>query len=481
MTLLPAPLLQPLSESLAARFGLNFPAERWDDLQRGLAAAAAARGEADVAAYARHLLADPLTPEDNEALAASLTIGETYFFREKPGLEALERHILPRLIAARADGPRRLRLWSAGCCTGEEPYTLAMLLDRLLPDEAAQWEVTLLATDLNPVFLRRAAYGEYGAWSFRETPDWVKERYFRRRRDGRYRLDERIRRRVRFARLNLAADDFPSPADGTEAMDVILCRNVLMYFAPEGVRAVVGKFRRALADGGWLIVSPAETSGIPYAGFAQQQIDGALLYKKVGAGETAVEETIAWPSSVPAYVTDWQLEIQHPPVAPAPVPPPVPAASVPVAPVAKAHDETVSHLLQAARDRADCGRLAEAAERCREAIAADRLDPAGHYLLGAILEAQGQAEDAAQALQRALYLAPDFALAHFALGNLRRVQGRDREAGRHFDNALDALRALAADAPVAEADGLSAGHLREMILALRASLPPAPQPSRKAV
>lgn len=469
---LPLPLLQPLSTVLATRFGLNFPAERWNDLQRGLAAAAACRGEADVAAYVRHLLAGPLAPEDGEALAASLTIGETYFFREMPGLDALERHLLPRLIAARADGPRRLRLWSAGCCTGEEPYTLAMLLDRLLP-ESAQWEITLLATDLNPVSLRHAAQGEYGEWSFRETPAWVKERYFRRHRNGRYRLDERIRRRVRFARLNLAADDFPSPANGTEAMDVILCRNVLMYFTPEQARAVVGRFRRALADGGWLIVSPAETSGIPFAGFVQRQIDGALLYEKVGDGGAAVEETIAWPSIVPAYVTDWQMEIQHPADASVPVPTPVPAASVPNAPTAKAHDETVGHLLQSARDCADRGQLTEAAAHCREAIVADRLDPAAHYLLGTILEAQGQAEEAARALQRALYLAPDFALAHFVLGNLRRAQGRGCDAGRHYDNALEALRTLPVDAPVAEADGLTAGHLRELIAAL-------PRPKKKA-
>lgn len=471
---LPAPLLQPLSERIAARFGLHFPAERWSDLQRGIAAAAAARGQPDVAAFARQLLAEPLAAADAAALAASLTIGETYFCREKASLDALERHILPRLIAARADGPRRLRLWSAGCCTGEEAYTLAILLDRLLPD-ASQWEVTLLATDLNPVFLRRAAHGEYGEWSFRETPDWVRERYFRQLRNGRYRMDERIRRRVRFACLNLAADDFPSPASGTEAMDVILCRNVLMYFAPEQARAVIGRFRRALGDCGWLIVSPAETSGILYAGFAQRQIDGALLYEKVGAGEAAIDTPIdapiAWVPPAPEPMLAWQAEIFAPPAAPPPVQAPLPQESLPSAPATSASAEALRRLLQSARDCADRGQLAEAAEQCRQAIAAHRLDPASHYLLGTILEAQGQAEEAAQALLRALYLAPDFVLAHFALGNLRRAQGRDRDAGRHFDNALEILRAQPADAPVAEADGLSAARLGDIVATLRSGLP----------
>jgi chemotaxis protein methyltransferase CheR len=112
-----------LSDLLAAQTGLHFPAERWRDLARGIAAAAPAFGMPDAESCARWLLSAPLTRHQIEVLANHLTVGETYFFREKMSFEALEQHILPQLIRMRAS-ERRLRIWSAGCCTGEEPYSV---------------------------------------------------------------------------------------------------------------------------------------------------------------------------------------------------------------------------------------------------------------------------------------------------------------------------------------------------------------------
>ena len=128
-------------------------------------------------------------------------------------------------------------------------------------------------------------------------------------------------------------------------------------------------------------------------------------------------------------------------------------------------------LCRTARDCANQGRLAEALEWCEKAIAAEKLDPARHYLLATVRQERGEAEAAAEALKRALYLDPDFALAHFALGNLRLSQDRRREAERHFDNTLALLRARPHDEVLPESDGLTAGRLAEIVASVLASQP----------
>ena len=109
-------------------------------------------------------------------------------------------------------------------------------------------------------FLEKAAEGLYSEWSFRDTPDWIKERYFKRKKNGLFEISPHIRKRVTFSYLNLAEDVYPSLTNGRNAMDVIFCRNVLMYFSPEGVRRIGQNFHRSLVNGGWLIVSPVEMS-----------------------------------------------------------------------------------------------------------------------------------------------------------------------------------------------------------------------------
>src|SRR5688572_4470373 len=268
-----------LSDLVAERTGLHFPPERYPDLERGLAEAAAASGFATSGEYASWLLSTELAAPELRSLASHLTIGETYFFRERPAFDALASQILPQIIARRRAGERRLRLWSAACSTGEEAYSLAILAHQLLPD-IEDWQVSVLGTDINPRFLARAQAGIYGEWSFRDTAPELRERYFERLDDKRYEIKPALRRLVTFAELNLAADSFPWLATDTNAMDVILCRNVLIYFTPEHTRALVEKLRRALLDDAWLIVSPAEYSQAVFAEFTATNFPGTVLYRK---------------------------------------------------------------------------------------------------------------------------------------------------------------------------------------------------------
>ena len=453
-----------LSDLLAAQTGLHFPKERWRDLERGIAAAAPAFGMPDAESCARWLLSAPLTHHQIEVLASHLTVGETYFFREKMSFDALEQHILPQLIRARAPAERRLRIWSAGCCTGEEPYSVAMLLDRLIPDQQ-DWNITLLATDLNSGFLRKATEGVYGEWSFRDTPDWLRERYFRRRKDKRFEILPHIRKRVTFSCLNFADDVYPSLVTNTNAMDVILCRNVLMYFSPVWVEKVARNFHRSLVDGGWLIVGPAETSNKLFPQFEATPFPGAVFYRKTQGAESLASSA---GYSVPSF--DPPPETPHTPAAVTNVPVQSLAAE-PVANHPSNRDERDA-LCRMAHSCANQGKLAEAIGWCEKAIAADKLDPATHYLLATILQEQGENELAVRSLLRALYLDPDFVLAHFSLGNLRLSQGRQREARRHFDNAQTLLDTHTQDEILPESEGLTAGRLGEIVASVRLSLPP---------
>ncbi len=472
---LPDSLLSSLSEFIAVRIGLYFPPERWGDLERGIAEAAPDFNFTDRESCARWLLTAPLTRHMNEVLASHLSVGETYFFREKQSLEILGEQVLPQLLQSRRQ-ERRLRIWSAGCSTGEEAYTIAILLDRLIPDPEA-WNITILATDFNPKFLRKAAQGVYGEWSFRDAPGWLRGRYFTGRGDGHFEIIPRIRKMVTFSYLNFADDIYPSLSNNTGAMDMIFCRNVLMYFSAQRAKQVAGNFYRALVDGGWLIVSPAEVSNTLFSPFAPVEFPGAVLYRKIANAGSQLsireypapllfEETNIVPlPAVPAAPVTAIVPASFNAATPVTNPPAVQAGQAP------AHPDERGLPLRMARNCANQGSLDEALEWCEQAITADKMNPAHHYLLATILQEQGRHDTATQSLMRVLYLDPDFVLAHFALGNLHQSQGRFRQAQRHFNNVLQLLRRHLPDETLPEADGLTAGRLAEIVTALLESLP----------
>jgi len=470
-------LLSRLSDFLESHIGLHFPKERWRDLERGIAAASRESGYSQTETFVDWLLSAPLTRTQIEGLASHLTVGETYFFREKRSLDILEEQILPELIRARGETERRLRIWSAGCCTGEEPYSIAMLLDRSIPD-LKKWNVTILATDINPQFLRKAALGVYGEWSFRNMPLWLKEQYFKRRENGRFEIQPRIQKMVTFSYLNLAEDAYPSLVNNTNAMDVIFCRNVLMYFSQERAKMVAERLQRSLIDGGWLITGPAETSTLLFSAFTAVEFPGAFLYRKTkdaGLRTTAVKYQAPWDGG--------EAMMPHAPVFDVPLEPAdfgaVQLISVPEGGVqttqfgdagSRERDELETPWHKA-RTCANEGRLVEASQWCEKAIAAEKLNPAHHYLLSIIQHERGESEEAERALRHVLYLEPDFVLAHFALGNLCLAGGRYRKADQHLKNALALLQACPSDAVLPESDGLTVGRLIEVIASVQMNFP----------
>jgi len=492
--------LSLFNKFIARTMGLHIRDERLSELEQKVATACRDFGYDDPETCMLWLMSAPLSQEQLETLARSLTIGETYFFRDPQSYQALEKHLLPELISTRRQGGKCLRIWSAGCSSGEEPYSIAILLSRLIPD-LDSWNIMLLATDINPGALERGRQGVYSKWSFRDAPPWLMD-YFRKRTDGRFEIAPRIRKMVQFNYLNLAEDSYPSLVNSTNAIDIIFCRNVMLYFEPAMITSVIAKLHKALLDGGWLFVSPTEVGHRTFAGFASRRFPGALAFRK---GNLAGEKTELWPcplelpsltagAATAPVLTDSPAHPLDLPEIPAPAygtatpdrnsgdEPPAqdgyqaalalynegryePAAARARGFLAAGQDN-VNALELLAKTYANLGNFAQARQCCEEAIAADRLRVHNHYLLAIILEEQGELEEAAAAHKRALYIDHDFLLAYFALGNLQRRAGNQKESRRFFANALRLLEKRDPHEVLPEAAGMTAGRLAEIIRAM---------------
>jgi len=446
---------------IASRLGLDFSRLRQADLERGFARALGSLSPPAVDTYLDRLASLPDDSPEWGRLAGELTVGETYFFRDRACFHAMEQDILPALIATRrAEGIPRLRLWSAGCASGEEPTSLVILIDRLLPDRS-EWTVTVLATDINPKALEAAHRGLYREWSFRETPQWIRDRYFRPRGKETFELDPRIRQMVTFAPLNLAQECYPAVMTNTNAMDLILCRNVLMYFTRDAQLATLTRLQNALVSGGWLAVSPAEASAELLRPLVPVQFPEATFFRKDHHAGPDHEVSVPrraqppWPVDTSVPILDLPSVVPDTPCDP-PVFPQVQMTVHTAAPPPETEP-----ILEQARAFADQGRLEEAERLCQTALGRDRLDAEAHILMAAVCQERGDVPAAREALRRALYLDPDSASANFLLGSLLFRQGHMGRARRCMETVVTLLCAIPHDAPVCGSGGLTAGRLLE--------------------
>jgi chemotaxis methyl-accepting protein methylase len=240
-------------------------------------------------------------------LQTKFTISETHFYRIAPQIEALKTIVLPELIR-RNHVQRQLHFWSAGCSSGEEAYTLLMLLEEI--GSVEDWDVQVLGTDLNPAVLELARVGSYGHWSFRDTPFTAIERFFQSS-GGKYRVRSNLRKRADFRLHNLVA-----PSEPLEQMfDLILCRNVTIYFSPETAQGVYQKLATQLVPGGWLMLGPSDP---PIQAATLEGMDlelvmmpGVILWKKPEqAHKTILLEPIFSPKPQTDRLELWQLHLR---------------------------------------------------------------------------------------------------------------------------------------------------------------------------
>lgn len=241
--------LETIIRYLARERGIDCFHYKPDFVERRLASRMRLHKAPDYAAYLQIL---QHSPEELDALLQALMINLSYFFRDKSMYDVLRTEVLPNLLSNRErNGERRLRLWSAGCGTGEEPYSLAILLHQVLKGHISCWDISILATDADEIALERARAGVYRAASFREISPEALSPYILPQRDL-FRVAPAVKALVKFQRRDLLADSYPT------GMDLIACRNVLIYFArPEHDRILAG-LHRALREDGILISGKTE-------------------------------------------------------------------------------------------------------------------------------------------------------------------------------------------------------------------------------
>jgi len=378
------------------------------------------------------------------ALVEASVIGETYFFRHPEQFEAL------RAIVLEPARGRPLSIWSAGCATGEEPYSLAMAL---LDAGRAGLGDRIVATDVSARALAVARIAEYGAWSLRRIDPAVRDRHF----DGeppRVSVKARVRAAVELRRHNLIAD--PAPGEG---FDLVVCRNVLIYFTPETAAAVAAKLYGALAPGGLLVLGPVESSTAETLGAERIELGGATVYRRPDGRAEPAPPAPARAAHARRHPRRHRAPVraaraEHRPSRPAA---PAPAAAQPAAvPVA------LERALEAARAAARGGDLVEAERMAREAAARD-LSPEAYLLASMAADARGDMASAVDAIRRALYLDPGLAMGHAALVPLYARLGLADESARARRNALEAIDGLDDGAPLRGVEAITAGALRSAL------------------
>jgi chemotaxis protein methyltransferase CheR len=406
------------------------------------------------AVYLSQLATRP-SPAEIGTLAEELTVPETYFYRHVEHFRALAEVVLPQRLAA-SGHQRRLRILSAGCASGEEAYTIAIVVRETVP---ADWDVRILGVDANPAMIHRAEQARFSRWALRATPADLQRRWFSGHGDA-IRLDDAVRQPVRFVAYNLV-DDAP-PVWPPDAYDVIFCRNMLMYLTPEAASAVMARIARSLAPGGFLFLGPAEVAygrtkeldlrqshdafyfqrppspaaGPPPATLPDwaDSIGGAARRVRTLTGPrrggSAMSE--ASPPAAPDHAADWDLALellrgeQF-------------AAALEVADGLTARSPNPAARTLRAILLIHGGDLDRGEAACHQLIEDDALDTGAHYLLALCREARGDTAAAANSYRTATYLDPGFAVARLRLGLLARQQGNGEAARRELGHALTLL------------------------------------------
>jgi len=443
-----------LSDFLRDRYGLDYPLPKKTELEKSCARLAEGRSGAEFCAAVTSGPDGKLV----QRLVNELTVGETYFFRIQAHFDALQNVILPGLYRKRAE-EKCLRVWSAGCATGEEPYSVAMLILETLADPKA-WNIDLLATDINTDFIAAAREGRYREWSFRKVGEYWRRKYFAPRGDT-WQVAERVRNMVRFATANLREERDNVVAAGPAPFDLILCRNVLIYFDDDSISRVGAFFRRYLAPGGWYVGGHVEPV-VFQEGFEAVTFPGAIVYRRREAGEEVAPKR------------------PRPPRARKPAAPRAPRRADRLARVdrlvAGGQDRKALEELEgivAARDDAQAcwrmgqvlgnlGRYEEALDWCRRGMELDRADPHPYYIAALVQEEMGVYEEAFENLRRSLYVDKTFVLGHFSMGNYYRWRRHEARAERSYRNVLRLLEGRGDEEEIA-GDGLTVGRLREIV------------------
>jgi chemotaxis protein methyltransferase CheR len=433
---------------VAERLGLYFEDSKLDFLAETLQRRMEVTGCDHFSSYHQRIVSPASQLAEMRAVAEQLTVCETYFFRYLDHFRALAETVVPNRIRAQ-DHCRQLRILSAGCASGEEAYSVAVLIRERLP-ELASWDIDIRGIDVNVAMLEKARRGRYTTWSLRETPADLRMKYFRA--EGRdFQLNAAVRSAVKFEERNLVQED---PLFWLrDAFDVVFCRNVTMYFTPETTRSIIARIAASLKPGGFLFLGHAETLRGTSQGFHLRHTHETFYYQLredcEGHRETtccsgALVSNDSAESPIPEVLEpndSWFSIIQR--------------ATERVTNLTEENSKTaISESANAVTKVANCHahlrtavwdqtlaiellreeKFAEATELLRALPPESKSDPDAQLLLAALLTNSGQLPEAEKVCERVLSLDELNAGAHYLMALCREHAG-DRSAAMEHDHA----------------------------------------------
>jgi chemotaxis protein methyltransferase CheR len=434
------PAFSRLKEFIIQATGLHYFQDKDGDLSDRISKRLSAVSVNDCATYLEQLKSGTAGECELDELITELTIGETYFFRHTEQFDALRNIVLPQLIERNRD-TRRLRIWSAGCSSGAEPYSIAILLREHFEHLIAGWDVKIIGTDINKDFLSRAQSGLFEEWAFRGTSPDIRSRCFSQSGKS-WQIGREFRERVSFQYHNLITHPYPSALHNLFDFDLILCRNVVIYFSHDNFRELVARLERCLVPDGWLLVGHSEPHLEVFRSFRTISVPGAILYQR--------SETAAPPPTVfnlpPLPAMEWTHAVLAEP-------------QLPPAPLAAVAEKSGG--LDAVRGLMNSGDWPAAAKCCNDELSRDSISIDAHFLNALILEHLGQHADSEQALRKVIFLDRNFVLAHYYLA-LRLQNNHDhRGAIRSFENVLRLLATMDPSRVYADAEGMSGSDMQQ--------------------
>lgn len=434
-------------------------------------------------------------------LVLLLTIGETYFFRDQGQFSLLRNKLLPELIADKIKNSDiynqkpSLRIWSAGCSSGEEPYSLAILVKELIPD-LNEWNISIIGTDINSQSIEKAQQGIYDPWSFRQVSPQLQKQYFHQCK-MRWSVDEQIRKMVKFYCFNLFQSAFQSQINDIQSMDLIMCRNVFIYFDSQAIATVVEKFYHTLSPGGYLIAGHAELHGQNLGQLQPKSFPESVVYQR---------SDLPIAANVINFNSTKILQTQSTPTEKKPTIKPLPVvnltATKSVTSIARSEKRSPSfnrvekpsqptlteaktffdlgeynQAIQAAKQVlgqhprefdayyliaqawANLGDSQQAVEWCQQALKINELSEKPYYLLAHLAEEEGDFDKAKALFKKIIYLAPSSIGAYLEIGSIYAKEGDRNRAKKMLTTAWDLIKKLSPDSPIESYRNIPASEL----------------------
>jgi chemotaxis protein methyltransferase CheR len=447
MSLISDEVIHIARDRISDLIGIYYSKDHLFDFRQTMEKSFSSFGFPDLESWIQRILSASFSNLEIMHLAKVFTIGESYFFREPMAFQVLTNKILPAKILKDDTYHKTIRIWCAGCSTGEEAYTLSIVLHQFAQKIPINYQI--LATDIHGENLEKAKKGVYGKWSFRGVQNLTIHQFFDFDTPSLFKIKGEYAENVEFNFLNLVQDPFPSIKNKTTDLDIIFCRNVLMYFSPDQQKKVLDNFYQCLSPGGYMFLSVTEISSFLETSFQIQSEGGMHFYRKPELFEKKGEY------KKENLLEDFRREISHNLISENLTAEKIPVRFIPLQP----RMEPIKN----PQEMADIGYLSRASVENLVLLKEDSLNPKNYYLQSLILFEQGKIRESISFLKKCLYLDPDHILSHFFLGVYYQKLKQQKLSQKYFLQTIRLLAKISDEDEIPDSDHLSAGRLKVML------------------